>query len=811
MNTSLNWIKAYVPGLDCTDQEYRDRMTMSGTKVENFNRLDRNLKNIAVGQILSIEKHPDAEKLIVCQVDVGEEHGGRVQIVTGAHNVSEGDKVPVVLDGGRVAGGHDGGPLPENGIDIRAGKLRGIESAGMMCAIEELGSSREVFPDAPEDGIYILDKDCEVGADAVELLGLKDTIFEYEITSNRVDCYSVLGIAREAAATFGLDFVPPAVPETGQDSEKSAAELIDVAIEDQDLCSRYVARIADNITIGESPRWMKERLRSAGIRPISNLVDITNYVMLEYGQPMHAYDLSTLKGGRIVVRRANDGDVFVTLDGNERKLDHDVLMICDGEKEIGIAGIMGGENSMITEGVHTVLFEAACFNGANIRKSSRRVGLRTDASGIFEKGLDPHNALAAMNRACALVEELCCGRVLKGCVDIHSPLPEKRRIAFESDRINRYLGTDIPAADMLGYFKRLEIEYDEASGELVCPTFRQDLLGFADIAEEAARFYGYDKIPLTLPKSGAGAGKLSFKLEVEKAARESAALYGFSEGMCYSFESPRVFDMLLMKEDAPERQAIKIANPLGEDFSIMRTISLNGILGSLATNMHHRNKNVRLYELGNIYIPKSLPLEELPDERMQFTLGAYGDVDFFVMKAVVEEFLENAGLADRKTYDPTDKKSYLHPQRQADIFYGKDRLGYIGEVHPLVCKNYDMNERVYVAVLDMKTITSMASFSRKYRGLARFPAVSRDLSMVVPAAMPVGDIEKVFAIRGGKILEDYSLFDIYQGEQIKSGYKSVAYTLTFRDKEKTLSDDDVQKVMKKILNGLGGMGIELRS
>ncbi|MBQ9607620.1 MAG: phenylalanine--tRNA ligase subunit beta, partial [Lachnospiraceae bacterium] len=636
MKTPLSWIKDFVPELNCTDQEFVDAMTMSGTKCEGYERLDKNLEKIVVGKILKIEPHPDADKLIVCQVDVGQD---TIQIVTGAPNVHEGDLVPVVLAGGKVAGGHDGGPLPENGIEIKAGKLRGVESNGMMCSIEELGSSRDVFPDAPEEGIYIFSPESVVkpGDSAVKALGLDDTVFDYEITSNRVDCYAIMGVAREAAATFNLKYKYPEVKETG--NSEQASDYISVDIEDKDLCTRYIARVVKNIKIRESPDWTKKRLRACGIRPISNLVDITNFVMLEYGQPMHAFDLRTVAGNKIVVKRAKDGDTFTTLDGQERKLDRDVLTICDGEKAIGLAGIMGGENSMITDDVHDVLFESATFNGPNIRKASRRIGLRTDASGIFEKGLDPHNAYDAMERACSLVEELGCGEVVGGRVDVHGELPEKRRILFEPERINEYLGTDIKKEDMLQYFGRIEAEYDEASNELVIPTFRQDLIGFADSSEEVARFYGYDRIPVTLPKDTSQIGGIPFKIRVENLARDTACAFGFSQAYCYSFESPVVFDKLRLPEDAPERKAIQISNPLGVDFSIMRTIPLNGILSSLSTNFNRRNENVRLFELANVYIPKTeLPITDYPDERMQFTLGAYGDIEFYELKGVVEEF-----------------------------------------------------------------------------------------------------------------------------------------------------------------------------
>ncbi len=802
----MNWLKAYVPDLNCSDQEFMDKMTLSGTKCEGFHRMDQNLEKIVVGQIEKIERHPDADKLVVCQVNVGTE---TIQIVTGAPNVTEGAKVPVVLDGGKVAGGHDGGPLPENGIEIKAGKLRGVESFGMMCSIEELGSDRNMYPEAPENGIYIFPDDVEVGADAVEVLGLHDTQFEFEVTSNRVDCYSILGLAREAAATFDLPFVAPEV-KVNETAEK-VEDYISVEVKDPDLCPRYCARVVKNIKIAPSPEWMQRRLASSGIRPINNLVDITNYVMEEYGQPMHAFDLDTVAGNKIVVRRGKDGEQFQTLDGQMRTLDNDVLMICDGEKEIGIAGIMGGENSKITDNVTTVLFEAATFNGANIRKSAKRVGIRSDASGKFEKGLDPNNAEAAINRACQLIDELGCGEVVSGIVDVKEPIKPLVQLPFEPDFYNDFLGTDIDKETMLSIFKKIEVEYDESTNMLTCPSFRQDLLGRADIAEEVARFYGYDKIPMTLPKGEATTGKIPFKLVVEGIASKVAMYNGFSQGMCYSFESPKVFDKLQIPEGDVLRNAIKIANPLGEDFSVMRTTSLNGILTSLSTNYNRRNKDVRLFEIANVYLPKALPLTELPDERSTFTLGMYGEGDFFTMKGVLEEFFDELGMSKVKEYDPTDKKPYLHPGRQADIVYDGVKLGFLGEVHPNVLDAYEIGARAYVAVIDLPAVLPFVTFDRKYAGIAKYPAVTRDLSMVVPHDIRVGEIEKMIAQRGGKLLEECRLFDVYEGDQIKEGFKSVAYALSFRAKDRTLEEADVSAAMKKILNGLQSMGIELRA
>jgi phenylalanyl-tRNA synthetase beta chain len=806
MNTPLSWVKAYVPDLEVTPQDYTDAMTLTGTKVEGYECLDKNLEKIVVGHILSIERHPDADKLIVCQVNVGSE---TVQIVTGASNVKTGDKVPVVLDGGKVAGGHDGGPLPEDGIKIKKGKLRGIESCGMMCSIEELGFTNEMYPDAPESGIYILPETSVPGSDAVELLGLHDSVFEYEVTSNRVDCYSVIGIAREAAATFNKTFVPPVVTATG--NSEDVHNYLKVTVEDSRLCSRYCARMVKNIKIAPSPVWMQRRLAACGIRPINNIVDITNYVMEEYGQPMHAFDYEQLAGHEIVVRCAEDGETFQTLDGQERKLDSTVLMIRDGEKAVGIAGIMGGENSKITDEVQTMVFESACFDGTNIRLSSKKVGLRTDASGKFEKGLDPNNAKAAIDRACQLIEELGAGEVVGGMIDIYPEKREAKRVAFEPERMNRLLGTDITAETMLEYYKRLELEYDEKTGEIIVPTFRQDLECMADLAEETARFYGYDKIPVSLPTGEATTGKLSYKLRVEELAREVAEFCGFSQGMTYSFESPKIFDRLLLPQDSPLRVTVNILNPLGEDFSVMRTTPLHGMLNSLSTNYNRRNKNVRLYELANIYLPKSLPLTELPDERMQFTLGFYGDGDFFDMKGVIEEFFEKTGMNLKPHYDPKAGKTFLHPGRQADIIYDGVNIGYLGEVHPEVADNYKIGDRAYVAVIDMPSMIPFTSFDRKYTGIAKYPAVTRDISMVVPKNILVGQIEEVIEQRGGKILENYELFDIYEGAQILAGFKSVAYSITFRAADHTLEEQEVSGVMKKILNGLQALGIELRA
>ncbi|MEE1228709.1 MAG: phenylalanine--tRNA ligase subunit beta [Lachnospiraceae bacterium] len=808
MNTPISWIKAYVPDLDCTVQEYVDNMTLSGSNVESAVYLDKNLDKIVVGKVEKIEKHPNADKLVICQVNVGSE---TIQIVTGASNVFEGALVPVVLDGGRVAGGHDGSPNPEGGIKIKKGKLRGVPSAGMMCSIEELGSSRDFYPEAPVDGLYIFPENSGVkpGDDAVEALGLHDAVVEFEITNNRVDCYSMIGMARECAATFNKKLVKPEIKKTGNSEDVN--DYVSVEVEAGDLCRRYVARVVKNIKLAPSPKWMQRRLAAMGIRPINNIVDITNYVMEEYGQPMHSYDLDKVRGHKIIVKRANDGDVYTTLDGQERKLDKDVLMINDAEGPVGIAGIMGGENSMVTDDIKTMLFEAATFDGTNIRLSAKRIGMRTDASGKFEKGLDPELAMAAMDRACQLIEELGAGEVVGGAVDIYPEHVEEVVLPFEPDKYNKLLGTNVSVDDMKDYFRRLEIGFDEEKQELHIPSFRQDLKCDADIAEEVARFYGYANVPSTLPRGEATAGKKSLKMRVEDIARDVAEYNGFDGGMCYSFESPKVFDKLLIPEDDDLRNAIVISNPLGEEYSIMRTIELNGILSSLSTNYNHRNKNVRLYELGNVYLPKALPLTELPDERMKLTLGMYGDGDFFTMKGVLEELFLKLGFGKKVEWRPSSEKPFLHPGRQALIYVDGDYAGYIGQVHPLVCANYEIKTEVYVAGIDIPALLDKVTFERKYEGVAKFPAVTRDLALVMKKDIFVGQVEKVMKQKGGKLLENIKLFDIYEGEQIEAGYKSVAFSLTFRASDRSLETEEVNNIVDKILKELKKSGVEIRA
>lgn len=811
MNTPLSWIKAYVPELQCTEQEYMDAMTMSGTKVEGYEKFDKNLDKIIVGKIEKIEKHPDADKLVVCQVAI-DEKGTTTQIVTGASNVKEGQKVPVVLDGGRVAGGHDG-KIAEGGIKIKKGKLRGVESNGMMCSIGELGSSTEFYPDAAEDGIYILSdnpeyKDAPVGSDAIALLGLRDANFEYEVTSNRVDCFGVLGIAREAAATFRKPFVPPVVKEVG--NQEKTEDYISVDIQNPELCSRYVARVVKNIKLAPSPEWMQRRLAASGIRPINNIVDITNYVMEEYAQPMHAYDLDTIADHKIVVKTAKKGDVFQTLDGQDRELDDTILTICDGEKAVGLAGIMGGENSKITDDVKTMLFEAACFDGTNIRLSGKKLGLRTDAQAKFEKGLDPNNTMEAMNRACQLIEELGAGEVVGGCVDVYPVKKEPVTVGYDVDKINALLGIKATEEEMCQYWSMVDLVPDKVTKTVFVPTWRQDILRLADMAEEVARFYGYDKIPTTLPKGEATQGGVSYETTIQNILRTVVEQFGFSEGMTYSFESPKVFDKLLIPADGKLRQAIEISNPLGVDYSMMRTSPLNGMLSSLSTNYNHRNKDVRLYEVANVYLPKALPLTELPDERMQLCLGMYGEGDFFDMKGCVEEMIDKLGIRQVVTYVPADDRPYLHPGRHADVVINDEIVGYLGEIHPEVADNYNLGTKTYVAVMDVELLAKYADFDVKYEGVAKFPAVTRDISLVMKKTVLAGQVEEVIRDNGGKLLEDYHLFDIYEGENVAADEKSLAYSIRFRAKDRTLEDKDVTTVMDKILKKLESLGVSLR-
>ncbi|TCT15352.1 phenylalanyl-tRNA synthetase beta subunit [Natranaerovirga pectinivora] len=784
MLTPISWLRDYVE-IDCDIKTFIDEMTMSGSNVEGYEELGKEIDKVVVGKILTIDKHPDADKLVVTTVDVGSEV---VQIVTGANNINVGDYIPVALVGAT---------LP-NDLKIKKGKLRGIESNGMMCSVEELGFDAEDFPDAPEHGIYILDKEYELGMDAKKIFGLDDTVVEFEITSNRPDCFSIIGMAREVGATFRKTFNYPQIQYNEVSGNVNEAK---VSIVDKDLCKRYAAKIVKNVKIEQSPKWMRQRLLACGVRPINNIVDITNYVMLEMGQPMHAFDLDKLDNSEIIVRRAKTGEKIQTLDGEVRALDDSILVIADSNKPVAIAGIMGGDETKVTEETRTLLFESANFDGTNIRLSSKKLGVRTDSSSKFEKNLDPNNVEEAMNRACQLISELGAGEVVEGMIDVYENKRLSKEIPFNSEDINKLLGTNIDKDEMIKYLNSVECVVDTTKNIVTIPTFRPDVVRMADLSEEVARLYGYNNIPTTLP-AGTTVGKKNFKQSIEDVTRTIIEQYGFNESMNYSFESPKVFDKLKIEEDSHLRNAITIMNPLGEDFSIMRTTTLNGLLNSLSTNYNRRNKKVKLYELANVYIPKALPLTELPDERMQLTLGMYDAGDFYDMKGVIEILFEKLGLTSDIEYNPNASLPWLHPGRKTEIIYDGDVIGYLGEVHPDICDAYDIEERVYVSVLDMPLLTKYATLDRIYESLAKYPAMSRDLSIVVKEDILVGQIEKIIKQFGGNILESIEIFDVYQGEQIEKGYKSVAFSITFRAKDKTLKEKEVNKVMDKVLTTL---------
>ena len=805
MNTSMNWLKAYVPGLSASGKDFGDRMTLVGNKVETMEDLGENLEKIVTGKILSVKKHEDSDHLLICQVDIGKE---TLQIVTGAPNVEVGQVVPVVLDGGKVKVDHEG-KRPEGGVSIHNGKLRGVESFGMMCSIEELGGDRNFFPEAPERGIYIFPEGTPVGEDAPALLGFRDILHEYEITSNRVDCFSVVGLAREAAAAFGQAFHFPEIKKVG--NEEKLSDYLTVELKDSELCSRYTARLIKNVRFAPSPSWMQIRLRTAGIRPINNFVDITNYVMLELGQPMHAFDYEDISGKKIRIERAEDKEKFVTLDGVEHELDSSILCIKDGEKTIALGGIMGGENSMITDKVKNVVLEAACFNGTNIRLSGRKLGLRTDASSYFEKGLDPNLCEMAMDRACTLIEELHCGEVVGGMVDCYPVKKEEKHLSVSVSEINNLLGLYLSGEEMKAYLLPLEIQ-TEVKGdslELVIPTFRQDLERMADIAEEVARYYGYDKIPSTLPLSST-VGGMHPNLALNRSLRHLAEALGYNESYFYSFESKKVYEKLLLPENASEWQQIMISNPLGEDFSVMRTSSVPGMLQALSLNNRHKNKDVKLFEMAKLYIPKSLPLTELPDERMTLTLGFIGEGDFFSLKGEIEELLAHCGLNGRFRYDGNCEKPYYHPGRKANILYEGKVLGTMGEIHPDVLKNFDLKERAYVAVLDLEEVYPLAGDHKKYTPVAKFPAVSHDFSLLVPLKVTAGEVEDAIREAASPLLEKVELFDIYEGAQVLAGFKSLSYNVSLRAKDHTLSEEEINKVRGDLLAALEKIGVKLR-
>ncbi len=791
MDLALKWVKDYVD-IDCDVNTFMDVMTMAGQKAEgiadNVCNRAKAIDKCVVGRIESLEKHPDSDHLVICQVNVGS--GENLQIVTGAPNVFAGAYVPVALDGSTLA----------NGVKIKKGKLRGAVSNGMMCSVEELGFTTHDFPDAPENGIYIFSGKPELGSDVKDVMQLTDDVVEFEITNNRPDCYSVVGLAREAAAAFDKPFKYPEI-NVKAEAEGQSSDFVSVEIKNPELCPRYIGRVVKNVKVEPSPLWLRHRLTSMGVRPINNIVDITNYVMLELGQPMHAFDIDTIDEGRIIIRNAEDGEKFTTLDGQNRVLDSSMLVISDPNKAVAIAGVMGGENSKVSPNAAAILFESANFNGPNIRITAKKLGMRTDASAKYEKGLDPNTALDAVNRAVQLVEMLGCGEVVPGMVDCYPNKREPWEVAYSAGSINKLIGFNLSAQEMIDIFKKIEVEADGKTAKI--PTFRPDLVSEADLAEEIARFYGYDKIETTLAAGTPTCGKKSYTQLIEDKIRNTMVACGFCEAMTFSFESPKVYDKLSIDESSTLRKAVKITNPLGEDFSIMRTQSANGMLESLSTNYNRRNGSAYLFEMGKVYIPEEVPMKKLPNEIPTLTLGMYGkNCDFYVLKGVVEELARALGFASKLSFEPDDSVPFMHPGRLAKIFGKNEEMGYVGEAHPLTLKNYSIGTRAYIAVVDLSKAFELADFERSFKPLPKYPATERDVSMIVSEDVTVKEIEDIIKKKGGKNLERVKLFDVYKGEQVGKGLKSVAYSIRFRAADRTLTDDEVNKPVDKILSEL---------
>lgn len=786
MKAPLSWLRNYVD-INVNPKEFADALTMSGSKVEGIETTGEEISKVVVGKIITLDKHPDADKLQVSKVDIGDEV---IQIVTGAQNISVGDVIPVALNGSTLPGGKK----------ISKGKLRGIESNGMMCSIQELGLTLEDYPNAAEDGIFILEGELPLGKDIKELLGLNEDIVEFEITSNRPDCLSMVGIARETAVTLNTQFKKPdiTVKEAGDDASKYAS----VEILDSELCPRYAARIVKDVKIGTSPKWMRDRLKAAGVRPINNIVDITNYVMLELGQPMHAFDLENLEGRKIVVRRAAEGEIIKTLDDQERKLDSSMLVIADALKPVAVAGVMGGANSEVTESTRTILFESANFEGTSVRMTAKKLGLRTEASGRFEKGLDVENVVIAIDRAVQLVEELGAGVVCKGVIDCYVKKAERRTIKLRPEKINTFLGTEISKEDMLAIFRALEFEVDDTKLEVIVPSFRPDVEREADLAEEVARFYGYNNIKSTLLSGKETTqGKKSHKQKVEDIIKGAMISCGLYETYTYSFTSPKIFNKLRLPEDSVLRKAVVISNPLGEDYSIMRTTTLPDMLDVISRNYNRRIEEARFFELSYVYLPEALPVNKLPEEKEVLTIGMYGNLDFYDLKGVVEELFDVLGIADY-SIEPENSNPSYHPGRTAKIVLKGAIIGIMGEIHPEVAEQFECPQRTYAAVIDLEPLVGNASMKPEYKALPKFPAVTRDIAMLVKDEVLVKQIEDVIKQRSGKILEGLKLFDVYKGKQVPEGMKSVAYSITFRAEDKTLTDEEVGKVMNKVLDGL---------
>ena len=795
MKLSMNWLKDYVDK-SFDPKEYSDKMTLTGSKVEGYERLGEEISKVVVGKLISVEKHPDSDHLLICMVDVGEAEP--LQIVTGAQNVKPGEYVPVALNGSTLPGG----------VTIKSGKLRGVVSNGMLCSLGELGLTVNDFPYAEENGIFLLKEDCKVGDDIKDVLGIDDVAVEFEITSNRPDCLSVIGLARETAASFATDLKlhTPVVKET--DNGKTINDYISVEIKAPDLCPRYTARVVENIKIEPSPKWLRERLRASGVRPINNIVDITNYVCLEYGQPMHAFDYNYLEGGKIVVRRANEGEEITTLDGVKRTLTNKMLVISDAKKAVAVAGVMGGENSEIIPETKTIVFESANFNGPSVRMTARDIGLRTEASGRYEKGLDRENTMPAIERACELVEMLGAGDVVKGIIDVYPTKAEQTVIPFDPQKINEFLGTDVPYESMIDTFKRLDIKLED--GKLYPPSYRADLEGMHDIAEEVIRIYGYDKIPSTQFRAQATVGGRNQRQKRIVELNSLLTMHGFYEVQTYSFISPKYYDNIGLAPDAPERNSVVISNPLGEDTSIMRTTALPSVLEVLAANRRYRNKSCAVYENAKIYIKRAF--SEQPDERLSTVIASYNCGDFYYMKGICENVLRVFGV--EKT-DVTAKKDlpYFHPGRCAEVS-SPDGTVYavFGELHPNVSKTYGFDVPVYVCICDTEKLLATAPAEKHYKPLPKFPAVERDLAFVCDESLTSGELKKAIVKYGGKMLESVEVFDIYRDAKIGENKKSMAYSLTLRSPEKTLEDADCDKIVYKILNGLErDFGVTLRT
>ncbi len=794
MNISRKWLREFVD-ITATDKEYDSVMTLAGQKVETTERMDAEIKNVVVGKVLSMAKHENSDHMWICQVDVAD--GEPVQIVTGAQNVQVGDLVPVAKHNSYLPGG----------VHITKGKLRGVESCGMLCSFKELGLTVNDCPTAYEDGIWILnDEGVEIGEDMNKVIGNDDSIVEFEITNNRPDCYSLIGLARETAAAFNVP-MKHHEPVVKGGAEGDLGELLDVDVQADDLCPRYTARMVRNVKIAPSPKWMRQRLRSAGIRPINNIVDITNYVMLEYGQPMHAFDYRYVKGGKIVVRRAGEDKTLTTLDGNVRALQPDMLVIADETKPVGLAGVMGGENSEIVDDTVDVVFESANFLGSSIRKTALALGMRTDASAKFEKDIDPMLTVPAVNRACELVEMLGAGEVMDGMIDVLNYVPQPVTVKLEPERINALLGTDIPEADMIEYLRREEVPV--VDGMIQVPSWRPDLRVMADIAEEVARYYGYNNIETTLMRGATTMGGYSDAQKLENAAGAAARAMGYSEIITYSFVSPASFDAIRIPADSPLRRTVKLVNPLGEDTSIMRTVILPSMLDILSRNFAFKNKGVKLYEIGKIYLPKDG--EKLPDEPKRMIFGTYGEHEnFFTLKGEIDAILDQLNVHPA-TYIADTKNPSYHPGRCADIVIDGKKMGVIGQIHPLVAETYGIGGEVYVAELDFTGLQAVLAPERVFHSLPKFPTVSRDLALVCEESMTVGMLEACIKKAGGKLLRSVQLFDIYRGPGIAPGKKSIAFSLELRADDRTLTDEDTTGVMNAVLEKLkNDLGVSLR-